>query len=327
MGDRRPAMNSVREEVDWIAREIQSTAVRARETSSEIVKRMEALYRNESTYDLSIDGMDARYVRDGASYMCTPNEGEAGSGVIGATGAVPVDDRIKRELRLYEHIRPYMREQYAANRYSDEVLYIDKKSMVVGQTTTNFGGLFPSGFDAVEVCRTGVTYYDYYGWVDRGQNPDRLPRWAPSAFIELLGEFIQSVHAPVFKRESDDEMCGFVGLHYNLEWVNAATVYKSSNRIIILSSQSTLIGASPGALDVLRLEPFVRQKPSYLDSEQVRKYVDVDRNLEREKQKDVADLAKRIRTEPGFEHALDGRRYRITRAEAPELGYFVAAIV
>lgn len=320
-------MSSVRDEVDWIAGEIQSTAVQARETSSEIVKRVETLFRNESSYDLSIDGMDARYVGRGASYMWTPDEGKAGSGIIGATGAVPVDDRIKRELRLYEHIRPYMREQYARNRYSDEVLYIDKKSMVVGQTTTNFGGLFPPGFDAVEVCRSGITYYDYYEWVDRGQNPDRLPRWAPSAFIELLGEFIQSVHAPVYKKETDDRMCGFVGLHFNLEWVNAATVYKSGNRILIMSSQSTLIGASPGALAVLKMEPFARQKPSYLDSEQVRKYVDVERNLEREKPKDVADLAKRIRTEPGFEHVLDGRRFTITRAEVPELGYFVAAIV
>ena len=319
-------MNSIREEIDWIAGEIQSTAVQARESSSEIVKRVESLFRNESSFDLTLDTMAGRYVWRDTSCMWTPDEGDAGSGIVGATGAVPVDDRIRRELRLYEHILPFMREQYARNRYSDEVLYIDKKSMVVGQTTKNFGGLFPPGFDAVEVCRTGVTYYDYYGWVDHDQNPDRLPRWAPSAFIELLGEFIQSVHAPVYKCEADNEMCGFVGLHYNLEWVNAATVYKSGNRVLILSGQSTLIGASPGALSVLGMEPFARQQPSHLASEKVRKYVDIERNLERDKPMDLADLARRVRTEAEFKHTLGGRQFNITRAEVPELGFHVVAI-
>lgn len=319
-------MKSIRDEIHWIAEEIQSTAVQARETCREIVRRVESMFRNESGFDLATDAMDDRYVWRGASYMWTPDDGDAGNGIVGATGAVPVDDRIKREMRLYEHLLPFMREQYARNRYSDEVLYIDKKSMVVGQTTKNFGGLFPPGFDAVEVCRSGVTYYDYYGWVDRARNPERIPRWAPSAFIELLGEFIQSIHAPVYKRESDAEMCGFVGLHYNLEWVNAATVYKSANRVFTLSAQSTLIGASPGALAVLGMEPFSPQPPSHLASEKVRRYVDVERNLEREKPADVADLAKRIRTETEFRHSLGGRPYGIARADVPELGYHVVAI-
>jgi hypothetical protein len=319
-------MSSIRDEINWIAEEIQSTAVQARESSSEIVKRVEALFRNASSFDLTLDGMDERYVWRDVSYMWTPDNGEAGCGVVGATGAVPVDDRLRKELRLYEHILPLMCEQYALNRYSDEVLYIDKKSMVVGQTTKNFGGLFPPGFDAVEVCRTGVTYYDYYGWVDHDRNPDRLPRWAPSAFIELLGEFIQSVHAPVYKCEADNEMCGFVGLHYNLEWVNAATVYKSSNRVFILSGQSTLIGASPGALDFLGMEPYARQLPSHLASGKVRKYVDIERNLERDKPMELADLARRVRIGAEFKHTLGGRQFKITRAEVPELGFHVVAV-
>src|SRR3972149_6892576 len=139
-------MSSIREEIGWIAGEIQSTAVQARESSSEIVKRVESLFRNESSFDLALDAMAERYVWRDTSCMWTPDDGEAGSGIVGATGAVPVDDRVKRELRLYEHMLPLMREHYALNRYSDEVLYIDKKSMVVGQTTKNFGGLFPPGF-------------------------------------------------------------------------------------------------------------------------------------------------------------------------------------
>ena len=211
-------------------------------------------------------------------------------------------------------------------RYTDEVIYCDKRSMVVGQTTTNFAGLFPSGFDSAEVCRSGVTYYDYYGWVDPDLNPERVPRWAPSAFVDLLGVFIQSVHAPVFRRETDAETSGFMGLHYNLEWVNAGTVYKSNNRILILSSRSTLIGASPDAMDVLGLQPFERQEPSFLAPDAVKQHVDVERNLERGKPQELAELALRIRTEAEFEHSLEGGSFKVTVEAAPELGFFVAAL-
>lgn len=320
-------MNSIRDEISWIAQEIQSTAVQARETAGDLTKRLEGLFRNESSYDISIDDMDDRYVWQEASYMWTTEPGEEGSTVVGATGLAPVDDGIKKELRLWEHMLPSMREEYTRNRYTDEVIYCDKRSMVVGQTTTNFAGLFPSGFDSAEVCRSGVTYYDYYGWVDPDLNPDRVPRWAPNAFVDLLGVFIQSVHAPVFRHETDTETSGFMGLHYNLEWLNSATVYKSENRVLTLSSQSTLIGASPGAMDVLRLQPFERQEPSFLAPEAVKQHVDVERNLERGKSPELAELAAKIRTEPAFEHSLEGRSFKVTVEVAPELGFFVAALV
>lgn len=320
-------MKKTRDEMRWIAQEIQSTAVRAREAAGELAHRLESLYRNESSYDLSIADMDDRYVRRDASYMWTTEAGKEGSTVVGATGLVPVDDRIKRELRLWEYLLPSLREEYTKNRYTDEVIYCDKRSMVVGQTTTNFGGAFPSGFDAWGVCRSGVTYYDYYGWVDPDLNPERLPRWAPNAFVDLLGVFIQSVHAPVFKHDSDAETSGFMGLHYNLEWVNAATVYKSGNRVLTLSSRSTLIGASPGAMEVLGLGPFERQEPSFLAPEAVKNHVDVDRNLERDKPPELADLARKIRTEAEFDHSLGGRNFKVAVEKVPELDFFVAALV
>jgi hypothetical protein len=324
---RGPGVNSIRDEISWIADEIQSTSVQALETADILAKRLEELFRNESSYDTSIADMDDRYVWREASYMWTTEPGEQGSTVIGATGLVPVNDGIKRELRLWEHMLPSLREEYSRNRYTDEVIYCDKRSMVVGQTTTNFAGLFPSGFDSAEVCRGGVTYYDYYGWVDPDLNPERVPRWAPSAFVDLLGVFIQSVHAPVFKREADAKSSGFMGLHYNLEWLNAATVYKSKGRVLILSSQSTLIGASPGAMDVLGLPPFERQEPSFLAPEKGKDHVDVERNLERGKSPELAEMAAKIRTEAEFEHSLEGRSFKVTVEAAPELGFFIAALV
>ena len=157
-------MNEIRDEIRRIAQEIQSTAVQARETADDLARRLEGLFRNESSYDLSIADMDDRYVWRDGSYMWTTDVGQEGSTVVGATGVVPVDDRIKRELRLFEEMLPFMREQYTRHRYTDEVIYCDKRSMVVGQTTTNFGGAFPSGFDAWEVCRSEsstVPFWDF----------------------------------------------------------------------------------------------------------------------------------------------------------------------
>ncbi len=321
-------MKSIIEEIEGIAEEIQSTSVDAREISQEIVTRMESLFRNASSYNTDIDTMDQRYQwTENTSYMWTPDEKEAGYGVVAATGAVPVDDAVKRELRLYEYMRPFLREAYARNPYVDEVWYIDKKTMAVGQTYLSLSGALPPGFDAVKVCSSGITYYDYYGWVDAAQNPRRIPRWAPSPFIELLGCFIQAVHAPVYRREDDPEMSGFAGVHYNLEWVNAATAGKSKNRIIIVSGGATLVGASSDALQAIRMEPFIKQKPSWQASQEVRDYVDVERNLEREKPEDLADLSRKIRTGESFAHTLYGRKFSVVTRSVPELDFYVAALI
>jgi|GEM_PF-1119847 hypothetical protein len=321
-------MKKITEEVEWIAGEIQSTAVRARITSQEIVSRMEELFRNESSCDSGAAEMPAYYQwKDGISCLWAPDEGEAGNGVVGATGAVPIDDAVKRELLLYERLRPFFRDAYARNPYSDEVLYIDKKSMVVGQTAKNFGNAFPPGFDAARVCASGITYYDYYGWVDAAQNPQRVPRWAPGPFIELLGCFIQAVHAPVYKRSDDPEMCGFAGVHYNLQWMNAATVDRSDKRVIIVSGGGTLVGASADALQAVRMDPFVEQKPSWQASREVRDYIDVGRNLEQGKPEDLAGLSRNIRARDRFEHTLYGRKFTVARRAVPELDFYVAALL
>ncbi len=320
-------MKKVIEEIEWIAGEIQHTAVGARITSQQIVRRMEELFRNGSSCDSGAAEMPEYYQwKDGVSCLWAPDEGEAGNGVVGATGAVPIDDSVKRELLLYERLRPFFRDAYARNPYSDEVLYIDKKSMVVGQTTINFGNAFPPGFDAAQVCASGITYYDYYGWVDAAQNPQRVPRWAPSPFIELLGCFIQAVHAPVYKREDDPEMCGFAGVHYNLQWVNTATVDKSRNRIVIVSGDGTLVGASVDALEAIQMDPYAEQKPSWQASREVRHYIDVERNLERDKPEDLAELSRSIRTREYFEHTLYGRKISVIRRTVPELDFYVAAL-
>ncbi len=321
-------MRNVIEEIERIADDIQSTSVDARKISGEIVTRMESLFRNASSFDTNIDTMDQRYQwTENTSYMWTPDEGEAGYGVVAATGAVPVDDAVKRELRLYEYMRPFLREAYARNPYVDETWYIDKKSLAVGQTYLSLSGALPPGFDAAKVCASGITYYDYFGWVDAAQNPERIPRWAPSPFIELLSCFIQAVHAPVYKRVDDPEMSGFAGVHYNLEWVNAATVDKSKNRIIIVSGGGTLVGASMDALQAIRMEPFVKQKPSWQASQEVRHYVDVERNLEREKPEELAELSRKIRTSESFEHTLYGRKFSVVRRSVPELDFYVAALI
>ena len=321
-------MKNIIEEIEWVAEEIQSSAVEARKTSQEIATRMEVLFRNASSYDTDIDSIAPQYQwKENISCIWAPDEGKAGNGVVGATGAMPVDNAIKKELRLYEYMRPFLRDAYARNRYCDEVLYIDKKSMVVGQTNTNFGNAFPPGFDAVKVCASGITYYDYYGWVDAGQNPQHIPRWAPSPFIELLGCFIQAIHAPVYKREDDPEMCGFSGVHYNLGWVNASTVDKSKNRIIIISGGATLVGASADALQAMQMDPFVEQKPSWQASQAVKHYIDVERNLEQGKPEDLAELSRKIRACECFEHTMYGRKFSVVRKTAPELDFYVAALL
>jgi hypothetical protein len=320
-------MEHMIDEMEWIAEEIQSTAVEARRITQEGASRMEALFRSASAYDTNIDSMSTKYQwKENTALMWTSNEGEAGYIVVGATGIVPVDDAIKRELRLYEYMLPFFREGYIKNKYCDELMYLDKRSMVAGHVTLDFKDMFPPGFDAETLCASGITYYDYYAWVDAKLNPQRISRWAPSPFIDLAGCFIQCCHSPVYKRKDDSEMSGFVGVHYNLNLVNEATVHKSENRIVVVTGGATLIGASPAALQAIHMAPYVKQKPSWQAPQEVRNYIDKEQNLEQGKPEDLAELSRKIRTSERFEHTLFGTKFSVIRKTVPELDFYVAAL-
>ncbi|MGW8321185.1 MAG: hypothetical protein ACWGSD_06500, partial [Thermodesulfobacteriota bacterium] len=66
--------------------------------------------------------------------------------------------------------------------------------------------------------------------------------------------------------------------------------------------------------------------PSFLAPEKGKEHVDVERNLERGKSPELAELGVKIRTAAAFEHSLEDRKFKVTVEEAPELGFFVAAL-
>lgn len=306
-------------------------AVQAREAARKVADLIEQLWRGGSRSELSADRMDDRYLWvEDTAYISTEDEGEAGSWICLATGGTPVDDGLRQELLRLETLRPIIRDLYRRLRYSDEVSYIDKRSLWATQINVpladmNFLGGGPvAGIDIPVACRSGVTHFDYYGLVDADQNPSRAPGWMPGPFIDVIGQFIMSVHAPADRRTDDASMAGFGAAHYNLEWMNANTVERSSNQVLILSENGTFVGASPAAAEVLGLATAIPK--SWASSEEAQNFIRVTRNLEQEKAADVMSLARGIRAGGRFDHSLSGSRFTVTTCEAPELNFYVAAL-
>lgn len=75
------------------------------------------------------------------------------------------------------------------------------------------------------------------------------------------------------------------------------------------------------------MDPDTRQQPSFLAPEEVRNYVNVDRNLERDKPTELVALARRIRGEREFEYTYNGRHFKVVSETAPELDFFVAGFI
>jgi hypothetical protein len=323
---REARMDHARQETEKIAEEIEVTAVQVRQAAETARRFVEDTFRDASGYDLSVEGMDARFRwMGGKSYECAPDEGKAGNGIVAALGAVPFDDEIKRELRLYEHMRPELKSHYKINPYLDEVLYVDKKSLCVGQTFRNFGGIFEPGVDIPRVCREGATYFDYYAYVDAEENPAREARWAPIPFIDLIGVYCTCIQAPVYKDKTDASMSGFVTCHYNVEVLNTRTVAESGNRLMIVSSESTLVGISPGASEITGLD--VEKPDAWSSPMHMQAFVRETLNLEAGKPDDIAELARRLKREAEFEHALSGTTFTVVRKTVPELGFHVLALI
>ena len=81
---------------------------------------LEDLLKYKELYDTSLEGMDDRYARLGEGWLLK----EDGNLFINvASGAVPVDDRLKKELRLYENAKPRLKDAFDKLRYCDEMWF------------------------------------------------------------------------------------------------------------------------------------------------------------------------------------------------------------
>ncbi len=341
-------IESVRDDLRHYAGIVDEGARRVERYCADLAIEIEDKIRNADKYDLSIDKMDSEYsIRKddfGNQLYYVAEKHAIGELIVGAstTERVPFTDDIKRQVKLYEYLKPTFIRMFDGLQYVDEVWFFEKKHNIsLGRIAYLFSDYLIPGMDPIFFYDLGLTFYDWFNSVDKEQNPDRKPTWSPLAFMDLFNQWIMNMEVPVYENRyaEKEEMIGIIGTHFNLNNMTESTIEKNAVRMMIIKDASTLIGMNRAAKRDIQLETYDIKKfgddisESYakaLDATEIenkKRFVHETLNLENNKPAEIASFLAKLKGEFQFRHTLYGREYLVIREKASEFGLDFIALL
>ncbi len=337
-------IDSVRGDLKNYARYADESARKTEKYATELALETEDLNKNANRMDISLEEMNTQYEtrKDdfGNKLLIKVDPCDSGAFLSLACGCqrVPLTPDIMRQLKIYECMKPGMMRMYDEVENIDGVYLFDAESNIF---TFRQDFMFVSdlynlaGTDMTTIYDVGLTFYDWFKFVDKKNNPTRKALWSPMAFIAVEHDWIMHLKAPIYKNRytEKEEMIGIIGIHYNLDWLVTNTITKSAVKMMVVKDDSTLIGLNSSAKNDIRLETF--DKNNYSSSnpfdptttQNKKKFVYETLNLDYGKSEDVASFSTKLKSEFQFEHTLFGKNYAVLRERAPELGLNFIALL
>jgi hypothetical protein len=337
-------LHYVTEDLRHYARVADESAKKTERYATALALEAEDLNRKARGTDVSLEGIEAEYEsrQDGSGNRllirvdpCDP--GEYYSIACGCP-RVPLTPDVVRRLKIYERMKPGILRMYDEVENIDGVFLFDTESNVMAfRTEYTFGQDFHqlAGVDMTLIHDAGITFYDWFKFTDKENNPLRKAVWSPMAFLAVEHDWIMHLKAPIYRnRYADDEkMIGIMGIHYNLDWLVTNTIEKSAVEMMVVKDDSTLIGLNRSAKKDIPLETFEKSRFQPLNgfdpatTETKKKFVYETLNLDHGKGEDVASFSTRLKSEFQFRHTLFGKNYTVLRERAPELGLNFVALL
>jgi hypothetical protein len=281
---------------------------------------VEDLWRYRDLYDTSIEAMDERYRRRGPGYMLV----EDGNLFINAaSGAVPVDDRIKRELRLHEYAKPRLKDAFDTLRYCDEMWFFTIENLACGWVQYDYiAPNIPEGIDLTQIHPMRVVRLDWFGIVNPVNNPERRGVWSPFPFIDLFHQWIFTYHVPLY---DGGRFKGAFVPHARIEPMLEDSVYRGREKMLAIHDDGTLIGLNEPAGKTLDLEMY-RFRP-WDDNAAKVPYVRNQLSLMKHACEDFHWLADGIKWQNRFDLTLRSKKYEVIKERVPEIRVNLVALL
>jgi len=332
----------VREELKHYAGVADESARKTEQYATALALDAEDLNRSTHRQDISLEQMEAHYESreddSGNKLLIKVDPCDSGEYYNIACGCqrVPISPDVMRQLKIYESMKPGIMHMYDEVENIDGVFLFDRESSIMAfRTEYLFGDDFYqlAGVDMTIIYDAGITFYDWFKFVDKENNPLRRARWSDIAFIAVEHDWIMHLKAPIYRNRyaENEEMIGIMGIHYNLDWLVTNTISKRAVRMMVVKDDSTLIGLNNAAKKDIPLEAFEKSKFEPLNgfdpqtTKTKKSFVYETLNLDHGKSEDVASFSTRLKSEFRFNHTLFGKNYTVLREKAPELGLnFVA---
>ncbi len=312
--------NRMRSQLREYAGTVSGNCRRLAEETERLAFFVEDLLKYRELYDTSIEGMDERYVWQGSSYLLTE---DSNLFINAASGAVPVDDRLKRELRLYEYAKPRLKDAFHNLRYCDEMWFFTTETLACGYVEYDYiAPNLPEGIDLTQIHPLRVVRLDWFDIVNPVNNPERTGVWSPFPFIELYHQWVFSYHSPVYDGEN---FKGALVPHAKVEPMLEDSIYRGDEKMMAIHDDGTLIGMNEEAKRTFALETY--QFHLWEDASEKVTYVRNHLNLMKNECEDFHWLADGIKWQCEFVVSLLGKSYMVIKERVPEIRMNLVALL
>ena len=280
----------------------------------------EDLLEYQHLYDTSIDDIEERYTRIGPGLMLL----EDGKLYMNAaSGNPPLNDRIKKELRLFEYAKPRLKDAYTRLRYCDEMWLFTTETVASGYVEYEYiGDVPPQGIDLTQIHAMRIVRLNWFDIVNPVNNPGKGGVWSPFPFIDLYGQWIFSYHYPVFE---NGEFKGAFVPHANIRPMLEDSICRSEAKMLAIHDDATLIGMNPAAEAAFDLKPYRSRR--WEDITQAVSYVRNELDLMRCPVEDFVWLADGIKWQSEFDLTIKGTSYTVLKERVPEIGMNLVALL
>ncbi len=311
------AVRESRDEVKAVAERMQSgfSAVRAAEDA--MAAAIEAVYARGASLDLSVDGMDAKdggifatfeggkyyykTIKSGCSYYCSP---------MGK-----VTDEIRREIRTMGYFEGALQAAWdALPPYLSIVFY--------GVHEPTSIGVMAPWMDVVSLFPPALPF-TVFEWYRRGLASPGPGLWAALPFADLGNGWVIDLAKPI---KAAGKTKGVAVISVFMMKASDYYLGKAKTPLLLLASDSTLMGASPSARTAFALAPL--EDTALLKQLSANSFAPASQRLsDPSRAPEIRALATRVLAgDSGFEATIGLSRWTVESARVPEIGFYLVGL-
>jgi len=310
------AARASRVETQAIGARIRADFAAVRAAEDALVASIESVYA-DSSLELSVDGMDVaaggefavfeggkyyyKTARTGCCYYCSPRG--------------PVTDAMRREIRTMGYCEGALQKAWnSLPPYLSIVFY------GIHEPTT-IGMLYPWD-DVVSVLPPGLCLMAF-DWYRRGYTSKGSGLWSAQPFADLTNGWTMDLSKSV-RAFGATKGAAVIGVRI----MKAGELYlgKAATPILLLASDSTLMGASPSARAAFGLAPL--EDAALVKQMSANIFVPANQRLNHESRPDgIRSLAARVLAgESGFSQGIAGAEWRVESVRISEIGFYLVGL-
>ena len=298
--------------LEIITRQISNDFLTIKNRIKALADQIAVLYEHQDQYDYSAHRETYGLSPQGVLYK---TEDDGGAAVF-VSGAVPVDDRIRRIVAftspLDETFKTIIRQLPSVV----QVYYNDEFS---------YNRIYPF-FDVLSQYEPGmdIPAFNFYYLADQKHNPDKKAVWVDEPYVDPAGRgWMISAIAPVYY---NDRLVGVPGLDVTVNKI-IDKYLDGQPSVFILDKTGVLVAVNHKLVHLLSLPPL--ENHEYLETIKSDKYRKNDYNLLKSKDRTIREMAISIITgqQNAYSFSIDKKNYMAVSVAMDDLSWTLVSIL